>query len=75
LQGFLLQVDVAEIVVHEADDPDALVDLLDSDALNSQDGGDVDALAVHADAPAGGHEDVAIVQRIGELGQAAVGPG
>jgi hypothetical protein len=31
LQGLLLQVDVAEIVMHEAYDPDAVVDLLDAD--------------------------------------------
>jgi hypothetical protein len=33
LQGLLLQVYVAEIVLHEADDPDALVVLLDTDPL------------------------------------------
>ena len=33
MQGFLLQVEVAEIVLHEADDPYTLVDLLDADAL------------------------------------------
>jgi hypothetical protein len=36
LQGFLLQVDVAKIVVHEAHDPDAFVDLLDTDALTGR---------------------------------------
>jgi len=34
--GFLLQVDVAEIVLHEADDPDAFVDFLDADALTAK---------------------------------------
>jgi len=38
LQGFLLQVDVAEIVLHEADDPNAFVDLLDANALTRQHG-------------------------------------
>ena len=54
MQGFLLQVDVAEIVLHEAYDPDAIVDLLDADALTGQHAGDVDLLAVHADATASG---------------------
>jgi hypothetical protein len=36
--GFLLQVDKAEIVTHEADDPNALVDLLDAEALASEHG-------------------------------------
>jgi hypothetical protein len=33
----LLQVDVTEIVVHEAHDPNAIVDLLDADALTGED--------------------------------------
>jgi hypothetical protein len=33
LQGLLLQVDVAEIVLRKAYDPDAVVDFLDADAL------------------------------------------
>ena len=50
--------------MHEADDPDAFVDLLDPDALTGQDGGDVDAFAVHANAPASGHQDLALVQGV-----------
>jgi hypothetical protein len=33
LQGFLFEIDEAEIVVHEADDPNTVVDLLDAEAL------------------------------------------
>jgi len=33
LQGLLLQIDEAEIVAHEADDPNAVVDLLDAEFL------------------------------------------
>jgi hypothetical protein len=33
LQGFLLQVEVSEIVAHEADEPNALVDFLDAEPL------------------------------------------
>jgi hypothetical protein len=36
LQGFLLQVDEAEIVVHEADEPNAVVDFLDAEALTGE---------------------------------------
>ena len=32
LQGFLLQIDEAGIVAHEADEPNAFVDFLDSEA-------------------------------------------
>ena len=33
LQGLLLQVDIAQIIIHEADEPNALVDLLDAKRL------------------------------------------
>ena len=36
LQSFLLQIDIAEVVIHEADEPDAIVDFLDTDSLASQ---------------------------------------
>jgi hypothetical protein len=61
LQGFLLQIDEAEIVAHETDDPNTVVDLLDAEALTGEHGWDVDGLAMHADATAGGDEDLAVV--------------
>jgi hypothetical protein len=36
LQGFLLQVEKSEIIVHEADEPNAFIDFLDSEALAGQ---------------------------------------
>jgi hypothetical protein len=72
LQGLLLQIDEAEIVAHEADDPNAFVDFFDSQALAGKDGRDVDAFSVHADSAACGDEDVAIVQGICEFGQAVI---
>jgi hypothetical protein len=53
LQGFLLQVEVAEIMVHEACEPNAVVNFLDADILAGQHGGDVDPLATQAEASAG----------------------
>jgi hypothetical protein len=44
LQGFLLQVEVTQIIVHEADEPNAVVDLLDAEFLAGQNDGDVDPL-------------------------------
>jgi hypothetical protein len=44
--------------VHEADDPNAVVDLLDAESLAGQHGGDVDPLAMQAEAPASGDENV-----------------
>jgi len=62
LQGSLFQVDIAQIIVDEADEPNSLVDFLDAEALSGQDGGDVDFLAVDADTATGGDEDVAVVE-------------
>jgi hypothetical protein len=36
LQGFLLQIDETEIVVHEADEPNAVIDFLYAGALAGQ---------------------------------------
>jgi hypothetical protein len=69
LQGSLFRVDIAQIIVDEADEPNSLVDFFDAEALSGQDGGDVDFLSVDADTAAGGDEDVAVVERIIEVGQ------
>jgi hypothetical protein len=42
--------------VHEADEPNALVDLLDTELLACQHGGDVDPLAMKAKSSAGGDD-------------------
>ena len=73
MQGLLLQVEVAEIVVHEACEPNALVDLLDAGSLASQHGGDADPLAMQAEASASGDENVAVVERIGQFRQTIMG--
>jgi hypothetical protein len=63
----LLQVDVSQIIVDEGDEPNAVIDLLDAEALSGEDVRDIDFLAVHADAAAGGDEDVAVVEGVGEV--------
>jgi len=75
LQGFLLQVEISQIIVHEADEPNAVVDLLDAESLTSQHGGDVDPLAMQAEPSAGGDENVAVMERIGQFGQAVITAG
>jgi hypothetical protein len=44
-------VEVSEIVVHEADEPNALVDFLDAESLTRQHGRDVDLFAMQAEPP------------------------
>jgi hypothetical protein len=58
----LLQIEVTEVVGHKADEPNAVVDFLDSKPLACQHGRDVNLFAVQADAPAGGDEDVAVME-------------
>ena len=70
MQGFLLQIEISEIIVHEADEPNALVDFLDAQLLAGQHGGDVDPLAMKTEPPAGSDDDVAIVEWIGQVRQA-----
>ena len=72
LQGLLLQVEVSEIVMHEADEPNAVVDFLDAELLAGQHGRDVDFLAMQAEPSAGRDENVAVMERVGQLGQAII---
>jgi hypothetical protein len=62
----------SEIIVHETDEPNALVNFLDSEPLTGEDGRDVDLLSVHADAAASGDQDIAVVHRVAQLGQALI---
>jgi hypothetical protein len=59
--------------VHEADEPNAFVDFLDSELLAGQHGRDVDPLAMQAEPTASGDENVAIVEWIAQFGQAGIG--
>ena len=67
MQGFLLQVEVSEIIAHEADEPNAVIDFLDAEFLAGQHGGDVDPFAMRAKPAASGDDNVTIVERIGEF--------
>jgi hypothetical protein len=52
-----------------------VVDLLDAEPLAGEDGRDIDLLSVHADAAAGGDDDVTVVEWMCDLQQAVVGSG
>ena len=52
LQRSLLQVDIAEIIIHEADEPNAVVNFLDAERLTRKNRRDIDLLTVQAEAPA-----------------------
>ncbi|MBY5398092.1 hypothetical protein AB9E29_25545 [Rhizobium leguminosarum] len=48
--------------MHEADEPNAVINLLDVEPLAGHDCEDIDLLAVHADAAAIGHQYVTLVE-------------
>jgi hypothetical protein len=66
-------VEVAEIIVHEGDEPNVLAHLFDADALAGEDEAEIDLLPIEADATACGHGDDLVVERVIEIGQASVG--
>jgi hypothetical protein len=75
LQGFLLQVYIAKIIVHEADEPDAVVYLFDTDSLAGQAGTEIDFLAIKAKAAAVGDHDSLVVKWVMGIGNAVIGSG
>src|ERR1700756_1045354 len=64
LQSFLLQVYITQIVIHKADEPDAVVDFFDADGLTSQADAEIDLHAVKAQAAAVGDHDGLVVKGV-----------
>jgi hypothetical protein len=74
LQGLFLQIDITEIVVHKSHQPDAIVDLLNADSLTRQRSAEIYFLSENANSPTVGNQSGAIVERIVEFPEAAIGP-
>src|SRR5258708_40308603 len=72
LQSFFLQIDVAEIVLHKADQPNTFFDFFDPQGLSCEDRAEINFFAVQADASAVGDVNNAVVKRISKFWQAAV---
>src|SRR6202011_1895933 len=66
--------DVTEIVVHESHQPDAIIDLLDTDRLTRQRSAEIYFLFEKADPPAVGNQSGAIVEGVRKFSDAAIGP-
>src|SRR6267143_5932199 len=75
LQSFFLQIDVAKIVIHKADQPNTFFDFLDTDSLTSEDRTEINFFAVETDTPAVGDVDGLVVEGVIQFGQAAIGTG
>ncbi len=75
LQPHGLGIEVAEIVLHEADEPDTVGHLLDADTLAGEHGAEVDLAALVANAAAVGDQRSSVTKRILEIAQPLVGSG
>ena len=73
LQSFFLQIDITEIILHKADEPDAGIDLLDTDGLASERFAQVNFLAIQTQTAATGNHNGFIVKGIVRLGNALLG--
>ena len=63
------QIEVSQIILHKADQPDLVVDFLDTDGLSSKDLTEIDFFPTQADAPAPGHHDRFIVEGLVDVRQ------
>jgi hypothetical protein len=72
LQGLLLQVDIAEIVVHNAHQRDAVVDLLMPRVWPARTVERLIFSRCRRMRPAGRDENVAVMEGVGQTGQAAI---
>ncbi|OWV95276.1 hypothetical protein ATY79_25700 [Rhizobium sp. R693] len=50
--------------MHEADEPNTVVDFLDAEFLSGQHGGDIELFAIDADAAAIGHQRIPIMEGV-----------
>ena len=75
LQSTGLSIEVTEIVVHEADEPDAVVDLPNADLLPGKCGTKVDLASFVSDTATVGNQCRSVMKRILEMPQALVRPG
>ena len=69
-----LIVEVSEIIVQKADEPNSIVGLFDSDGLAGEDLAEIDFVPVEADAAAGRDGDSLVMEGIVEVGQAPIWP-
>src|ERR1700676_4232522 len=72
LQSFFVKIDVAEIVLHKADQPNTFFDFFDPQGLPCEDRAEINFFAVQTDASAVGDVNDAVVKRISKFWQAVI---
>src|SRR5499433_4130217 len=68
-----LQIEVSQIIIHKADEPDVVVNLLDADGLTGKALAEVDFFVPQTDATAARDHDGFVVEGIVDVGQSGVG--
>jgi len=74
LQSLLLKIDVTEIIVHKADQPNTVVDFFDAYSLTCERSAEIYFLFENANPSAVGNQNCPIVERIGEFSDAPIWP-
>src|SRR5258706_10894574 len=69
-----LVVEVSEIIIHKADEPNPFVGLFDADGLAGEHLAEIDLLAIEAGASAGGDGGSSVMEGIFDVRQASIGP-
>jgi len=63
LQGSLFQINISEVVAHEADEPNPVFDFADADGLSGEGFGKIDFLFCEGRCAATGDDDRAVMKR------------
>jgi len=75
LQPAVIRIEVPQVVLHKTDQPDLVLDLLDSHVLSGKRSTEIDLLTVVADASTLSDSHGSVMHRISQLPQSSVGPG
>ena len=67
-------IEEAQVVLHEADEPDLVGKLVDADRLATEGLTEIDSAPADADASAARDDGGAVVKRVVELSGSAIGP-
>src|SRR5215471_5058777 len=70
-----LQIEVPQIIIHKADQPYVVMNLLDADGLSSKDLAEIDFFGAQTDAATAGDHDGFVVEGIVDVRQPGVGTG
>jgi len=68
-----IEIEVTQIIIHKADEPDIVVNFFDADSLAGKDRAEVDFFVAETDAAAAGDHDGLVVEGVVDVRQSGVG--